>query len=525
MVEGVTAERLVRLRVLLAGALAAATDQSVTGRHISVIFLDGVSELALHLASDQLDLDVTAKHGFDDVYAMVAGELGVSWNRRSAKGVRELHRARNNLQHHGVLPDADHVPVWAADVDGFVHSLVRAAFGEDLASLTATEAIGDDDLRSRLSAAEAAISQGDFAGALVASKRAVDTAVVRFRSLRGRSASTFNRFGSEVRRLREFQEIDQALNSLEQFVDIAYLATDPGEWLWLEEVTTHRNLYPEPTAEDARRALSFALSWILRFEAFVARYPLRGRADTNEPDLDTTYEQPRIAKVFLRDEPADDRDSIVLELTVDGEPPDWLGHVYAAARTMQQAKTMPEAAWVKADWRTHKIELELPDEIEPKSVRALADELLRRTHEEFERVLEMRRETRDEENQVAERYDRVLDSSNAGLITGVRAGARHSGGFTVWVRTTAADSAPARLIQAALDGAVSLPGHHILFRDDELIFEDGVLAPEDVVPALERAVADARERAVAEHEEAEASRLRRAALTRTVRDAFADISS
>jgi hypothetical protein len=54
MIDAVVAERLVRLRVLLSAALAAATYQTATGRHVSVVFLDGVGELALHLAADEL---------------------------------------------------------------------------------------------------------------------------------------------------------------------------------------------------------------------------------------------------------------------------------------------------------------------------------------------------------------------------------------------------------------------------------------------------------------------------------------
>src|SRR4051794_39774018 len=104
--DAVTAERLIRLRVLLSAALAAATDQTASGRHVSVIFLDGVSEMALHLAADELGINVGPRHGLEDVYANVARQLGGSFNGKGWKGVRELHRARNQLQHHAELPDS-----------------------------------------------------------------------------------------------------------------------------------------------------------------------------------------------------------------------------------------------------------------------------------------------------------------------------------------------------------------------------------------------------------------------------------
>jgi hypothetical protein len=163
------------------------------------------------------------------VYANVAAELGASWDRKSWKGVRELHRARNNLQHHGVLPDAQHLPVWAAEVDRFVHSLIRAAFTVDLASVRAADAIENTDLRDKLRDAERAIDAGAFADAVQRAKQALDQAVGRFRGLSGGSSTS--RFSFDT--FQEFQQLDRSLAAVEEFVDIAYLATDPADWLWL----------------------------------------------------------------------------------------------------------------------------------------------------------------------------------------------------------------------------------------------------------------------------------------------------
>src|SRR4051794_20297248 len=168
--DPVVAERLVRLRLLLAGALAAATDQTPIGRHVSVVFLDGVTELALHLAADEVGIDVTPRQGLEDVYALLAAELGSAWDRKWWRGVREMHRARNNLQHHGVLPDAQHLPMWAAEADRFVHSLVTATFDADLTTVRAADAVIDQDLRRQLAQAEAAIDAGEFAGAVQKAK-------------------------------------------------------------------------------------------------------------------------------------------------------------------------------------------------------------------------------------------------------------------------------------------------------------------------------------------------------------------
>jgi hypothetical protein len=519
MADAVTAARLVRLRVLLGGALAAATDQTATGRHVSVIFLDGVCELALHLAADQHDVDISPKHGFDDVYGMVAGELGSAWNRRSAKGVRELHRARNNLQHHGILPDADHVPLWASEVDRFVHSLVLAAFGDDLALVTAAEAVVDDDLRARLVEAEAAVREGELDTAVEKTKRAIDTAVQRFRSLRG--SSNFSRFGHQAGQLQEFRKIDKAFDSLENFVDIAYLATDPGEWLWLQRIARDASSRAAVTAGDAHRAMSLALSWILRFEAFAARYPLRVDREWQEPSLDECYEMPRFAGVSVRDELAP-RGEIVVQLTLDELPPNWLNNLHTGLMEMKQADNAPSGCWVS--FSDDAIELHLPDDTDPASVRPLADELVRRTHETFEGRLHALRATRQEEKDLAVRYADVLVTDQRGWVTSVSAEMRHDQHAILRVQIDLGEAPPPGLIEDSLNNA--RPAHdraHISFRDGELLFAEDAWAPDEVIPALEHAIANARETDRAQAQEREAVRKKREQLILGARDAFRDI--
>ena len=77
------------------------------------------------------------------------------WVRTGGKGVVELHRTRNNVQHHGVLPDADHISIWVSEVDGYVHSLIRSVFGLELADVHAANGISNERLRIAMVVAEA----------------------------------------------------------------------------------------------------------------------------------------------------------------------------------------------------------------------------------------------------------------------------------------------------------------------------------------------------------------------------------
>jgi hypothetical protein len=517
MRDAVTSERLVRLRVLLAGALAAATDLTATGRHVSVVFLDGVCELALHLAADEHDIEVLAKHGYDDVYGMVAGTLGGAWNRRSAKGVRELHRARNNLQHHGVLPDAQHVPIWASEVDRFIHSLVQAAFDDNLATVSAVDVVDADDLRRFLAEAETAITRGEFAVAVQTSKRAMDTAVEQFRLLRGKS--TFSRFGT-ASRLREFQKIDQALDSLEEFVDVAYLAPDPGEWLSLTRIAGNARSTADVTQDQAQRAFSFALSWILRFESFAARYPERSPFRRPEASLDQHYEAPQFAEIATHIEIRGRHESTIADLTLDHIPPEWLDQVHAAFRRLKDTGKAPPG--LQAMPSDHGITIRIAEDADPASVRPFADELVRQTHELFTLNLDRRRAIESRQEALTTAYaDTLLPDP---LVTGVRAEAWSNGHEIIRVQVQVPEDVPARLLAAALNRERSAGDRSSIdLRGGELSFAPSVLGPEQVIPALAQAIVDATEAARAETAMEEIAETRREQRQLALRDAFADV--
>jgi hypothetical protein len=398
--DAVVAERLVRLRFLLAAALAAANDQTPTGRHVSVVFLDGVTELALHLAADELGINVTSRQGLEDVYGLVAGELGSGWDRKSWKGVRELHRARNNLQHHGVLPDAQHLPLWAAEADRFVHSLVAAAFGADLTVVRAADAVVDQELCSRLREAEAAVDSRDFAVAVQTAKGALDVALDRFRSVTG--GASISRFSHDT--FDEFKKIDRALKALEEFVDVAYLATDPVDWLWLQRAENLSRSQPV-SRFDAERAISFALGWILRFEAFESRLPERQEILYVEPSLDETYCQPQIVAAEVRQE--DDFDlTISVLLALDQTPPNWLGELQSGVRAGQEAGEIPMGTWARREAAA--VVIRVPEQVGPSQIRALAEKIIQHTHAVYEAQLQARRDKRAAERELAERFGAAL---------------------------------------------------------------------------------------------------------------------
>jgi hypothetical protein len=519
MIDAVAAERLVRLRVLLAGALAAATDQTATGRHVSVIFLDGVAELSLHLAADELGVNVLPRHGLEDVYANVAGALGSAWDRKAWKGVRELHRARNNLQHHGVLPDAQHLPLWAADIDQFLHSLISAAYGSDLGSVRAADAVEDAELREKLTDAEQAIDIEDFTGALGHARRSLGVAVGRFRGLTGGSSASRFSFGT----FDELRTLDRALGAVEGFVDIAYLATDPAEWLWLERI--HGLSRSQPIArEDAQRAYSFALAWILRFEAFEARLPRRVEPDFVEASLDEDYSMPTIVSAEVREE-GDIETSVLIRVGLGQTPPNWLANLHSGIRSAQESGEAPTGTWARGEGRA--IVVRLPEELDGDQIRPLVHAVIAHTHLVYEGQLQARRDKKAAEEGLAARYADVLLAD--ARVKAVQAEQWAEGRSPV-VRVTLQDSGAQSLnqyqIEAVLNERRPVQTHlHIGFRDGVFSFGEDQYTPDEALAAFDAAVSDAKNRASkldAREQEADERRRR---LLESALAAFADVAT
>ena len=272
MIDPTVADRLIRLRTLHQRAMAAAADTTPAGQHEAIVALDGVVEQALLLAATELGITPREKDSLVDVHGKVCGELGARWLRPGNKAIIELHRSRNNVQHHGVLPREDHLPVWLTESDRYIGSLVTEVFHVALEDVHAADAVATEDLRVLLLEAELALAAGDTDTVLRRTDLALARASGEFRRQRHGSG-----LRTSVGDFGEFREIAKALDAINEFVDIAYFAADPGDGLWFKALGQRR--FPsgtKPELSDAQRAFGFVLSWVLRWEAFVARQPQRG---------------------------------------------------------------------------------------------------------------------------------------------------------------------------------------------------------------------------------------------------------
>lgn len=267
--EPTTAERLSRLRQLLAKAQNRAGDTSVLGHHLALIALDGVAELALGLCLHQRSL--TDPGSVPGMVTMLRNDLGDRWAGAGLQGFNEVHRARNLAQHQGILPAPDQLPRWAAEIEIFVRDLISTVFGVDLQTASSALGVADPKLRELLHRAERALDEGDFRTSFDLAWEALDAARAAWRgSARGStrlpSSGSFTRFN-------EFSQIRAAIAELNDRLEIGTFTSEISEWVWMREQHAESATRSPPTLDDARRALVFVTGWVLRFESYSARYP------------------------------------------------------------------------------------------------------------------------------------------------------------------------------------------------------------------------------------------------------------
>jgi hypothetical protein len=271
MLDAGTLERLVYLRLMLREAQLRAEDRTHAGRHTAAVQLDGVCEHAMMLAVGQLQQ--APGRSFHANYQALRNALGSTWTADGWSGVDRLHGTRTEAQHRGTVPDQAEFTRWSADAERFVNSLVAAAFGVDLQTVSTAQAVETDAVREVLERAEDELAAGNFAASARASADALAEARRRWEAQR-RDA-----LGPGKSRPMPMQDLTadyvrDAVERMDDLADVATFASDVGEYVWLRSV--ERVLWQDVpvTRDDAERALAFVVGWTLRWEAFSHRYTM-----------------------------------------------------------------------------------------------------------------------------------------------------------------------------------------------------------------------------------------------------------
>jgi hypothetical protein len=283
MLTDTARRQLQRLSFLLEEALARTQDPTEIGRHAALVLLDGACEYAMGISLGHRGRSIAGP--FPKKFEALQESLE-DWRPDAWATILQLHGARNQAQHYGTVADASNMPTWAAQAQRFVVSLVVAAFGVQLGSVLLAETIEREDVRLQLVDAEKALDQQDTASAFAAAIGAFETAREAWRGQRvetvGQLRLQCSGLGALVGGV-ETDATDLSLIRFEDLLEVQPFAPDIGEYHWLLARRGEFEQEIVPTLATARRAFLFVLAWVLRWEAFAARYESRRSPHRHRP--------------------------------------------------------------------------------------------------------------------------------------------------------------------------------------------------------------------------------------------------
>lgn len=262
------AERLSRLRIMLAEAQSRIADQSALGQHLAIIGADGVGELAIGICAHKRGV-YRAFKPLPTTLSALLENLSAN-DAPGAQGFRELHAARNQAQHQGILPAPDQLPRWIDETAALSTFLVQRCFDVELSSVGSAAAITEERLASLLDEAEEAIENGNTTLAFRLSWQAIQDGLIVFRRHTGLGGESSR--GTLGREFNDFRAIEDEIVSISRQLELSLFASEAGEWMWLEQRHGESANGLEPSVGEARRGFVFALGWVLRMESYVARH-------------------------------------------------------------------------------------------------------------------------------------------------------------------------------------------------------------------------------------------------------------
>jgi hypothetical protein len=347
--------------------------------------------------------------GLPKLLARLTERLGDRWKHEGVKGFRELHRARNAAQHDGLTPAGEHIPIWSAEVERFTKSLIAAVFAVELDEVFAAEAVVTPGWRELLLTAERQAAAGEIRGSLLSSKQ---TFILARDAFAGKRRTTrMPQPVSPLGAVPGIEELSKGLDLLQTFIDVAMFAPDPSEWVWLESVTpTHEVIEGALSRADAQRALTFVLGWVLRYEAFAARYldfddlyrPPEG------PDPWVNYDPPRILRID-RDPALDRADTPAYVVDLADVPPDWDFWVLNAREAVDRKGTLIRSVG------NERLIITAPDGTTPEDLWAAIHAVVTETHRLFCESQATKRAALEERVAAVEAYQAALKELGPGV--------------------------------------------------------------------------------------------------------------
>ncbi|KAB1910682.1 hypothetical protein [Micromonospora sp. AMSO31t] len=131
-----------------------------------VLTLQDAVESFLILATDHLG--ASASPNFDKYWEKLGAHLPDGVSLAVEQGMKRLNKARVNLKHYGVRPDAESIGMAVRDTATFMTTNTMLVFGLDYESVSMAHVVVQDSVRELVTKAEVASESGDRVAAMIA---------------------------------------------------------------------------------------------------------------------------------------------------------------------------------------------------------------------------------------------------------------------------------------------------------------------------------------------------------------------
>lgn len=275
-------------------ALQHSNSESVLDRAISVVNFDGAIETFLYALMDYIGAEVSEKANYNELLNAVKlkfREMNLDLALLQEVSVKNLHRARNGTQHHGIIPCIDNIERYKTITYQVLSNLSEYVLKKKFEEICLSELIQANEVKTLYKRAEEAYFSANYEAALVnvagAFERAKNleqgklwgsgmlSAIILHKEDENYRLLTLISKELEILKLRldykKYQKYRQTFSfALEPFTNISSKTTDNiiGEirTLAANAISTWHNTNPEELKNTTTFCLGFVIDSILQWE-------------------------------------------------------------------------------------------------------------------------------------------------------------------------------------------------------------------------------------------------------------------
>lgn len=223
--------RLVYVKRLYLHGVEHAGNATQTDLALSILNFDNAIEMLFHIIIEFLGFTTKEKR-FHNLFNDVKSYLKKKRPRVEfskllhEKELKDLHSARNNVQHHGLIPGPDDVQRFQALTETVITSLVREIFGIDLKDISLGWLIRDELVRQLYMEADEAYLSRDYTKALTLCIAAFETAKNEEQNRIYGSGLTFARPSINEQEKQTVKDLLRYIDLLRDEIEIVKLRLD-----------------------------------------------------------------------------------------------------------------------------------------------------------------------------------------------------------------------------------------------------------------------------------------------------------